>query len=256
MEHSFDIDVAKEIGVSGAILLKNIYFWVRKNEANNKHFADGSYWTYNSVKAFNDLFPYLTEKQIRNTLTKLEEDGFIITGNYNKSSYDRTKWYSITEKGTCLLLKGQMELTKKENENVQKGKPIPDINTNNKPDTKESAEQSSTIPYLEIIQYLNTKAESKYKSSSKDNMKHIKARWNEGYRLEDFFSVIDIKVAEWKDSEKMAPYLRPKTLFGTNFESYLQQAKRSPKKKKFEAVSEPASKADRVKNEDGSAVVF
>jgi uncharacterized phage protein (TIGR02220 family) len=121
---------------------------------------------------------------------------------------------------------------------------------------KDSVERSSTIPYLEIIQYLNTKAETKYKSSSKDNMKHIKARWEDGYRLEDFFSVIDVKVAEWKEDKKMCVYLRPSTLFSPKFEGYLQQAQRSPKKKRFEGISEPASKEDRLKNEDGSHVVF
>ena len=139
MEHSFDIEIAKELGIEEAILLKNIYFWIQKNEANNKHFADGYYWTYNSVKAFNELFPYLTEKRIRSALQNLEEKGYIITGNYNKSAYDRTKWYAITAEGKSLLLKGQMEITKKENENNQNGRPIPDINTNNKKSDKESA---------------------------------------------------------------------------------------------------------------------
>jgi uncharacterized phage protein (TIGR02220 family) len=257
MEHSFDIDVAKEIGVKGAILLKNIYFWVCKNEANNKHFADRYYWTYNSIKAFNELFPYITEKQIRSTLTNLEEDGYIITGNYNKSSYDRTKWYAITEKGKCLLLKGQMENTKKENENVQKGKPIPDIKTNNKNTNIESVEQSSTIPYDEIINYLNSKANTNFRSTSKDNQKYIRARWNDGFRLENFFNVIDIKVSEWKNDTKMAPYLRPSTLFGTKFESYLQQFNAQQKThKKEEAISIPVSKEDKAKNSDGSYVVF
>lgn len=258
MEHSFDIDVAKEIGVNGAILLKHLYFWVRKNEANNKSFVDGHYWTYNSVKAFNELFPYLSERQIKNALDRLEADGYILTGNYNKSAYDRTKWYAVTKKGKSILLKGKMENTETSNGNAQKVEPIPDINTDTKTNNKtnDSAEQSSSIPYLDIIQYFNTKAGTKYKSSSKDSMKHIKARWKEGYTLEDFFSVIDVKVAEWKDNVKMAPYLRPSTLFGTKFESYLQQAKASPVKKSSPAVSVVTNKDDKVRNTDGSYKTF
>lgn len=253
MEHSFDIEVAKEIGVNGAILLKNIYFWIKKNEANNKHFENGCYWTYNSVKAFNDLFPYLTEKQIRSTLIKLEEDRYIITGNYNKSSYDRTKWYSITERG-ILLLKGQMESTKKANEIAQKGEPIPDINTNIK-NTNKGKEQSSSIPYEEIVSYLNTRAGTRFTSNSKDTQKHIRARWKEGYRLEEFFLVIDVKVREWKNDKKMAQYLRPSTLFSPKFEGYLQQANSLPTIKQY-AVSTPASSEGRAKNDDGSYITF
>lgn len=109
---------------------------------------------------------------------------------------------------------------------------------------KENVEQSSTIPYSDIINYLNKKAGTDFRSTSKDNQKHISARWNEGYKLEDFFLVIDIKVSEWKNDTKMYPYLRPSTLFGTKFESYLQQAVRcknggQPKKYKDEAISKP-----------------
>ena len=250
MEHSFDIEVATEIGINGAILLKNIYFWMKKNEANNKHFADGYYWTYNSVKAFNELFPYLTEKQIRGSLAKLEEDGLIITGNYNKSAYDRTKWYTVTEKGISLLLKGQMENTKKENDILQKGEPIPDIYTDIKTDI-ENVEKSYTIPYDEIISYLNAKASTGFRSTSKDTQKHINARWKDGYTLSDFKKVIDIKVKEWKQDKKMAPYLRPSTLFGTKFESYLNQQPNNP-----EAKSITASKDDKAKKSDGSYIVY
>lgn len=88
---------------------------------------------------------------------------------------------------------------------------------------KDSVEQSSTIPYEEILSYLNNKAGTNYKSSSKDNQKWIKARWNEGYTLVDFQRVIDNKVKEWKFDTKMAPYLRPSTLFSPKFEAYLNQ---------------------------------
>lgn len=136
MEHSFDVKIAAEYGIECAILLKNIFFWVEKNRANGKHFYDDAYWTYNSVKAFSELFPYITEKKIRTALKKLESCGLIKTGNYNKSAYDRTTWYTVTDEGKSILLKenfhlpsGKMEDTKKENEFTPKGEPIPDINT-------------------------------------------------------------------------------------------------------------------------------
>ena len=129
MHHSFDVDVAKEYGILCAVILEHMYFWVEKNKANEVHFYDGFYWTYNSVKAFKEQFPYASDKQIRNSIDKLEESGLILTGNYNKSAYDRTKWYALTEKAYSILQKGQIDLSKRANGNTQKGEPIPDINT-------------------------------------------------------------------------------------------------------------------------------
>lgn len=80
--------------------------------------------------------------------------------------------------------------------------------------------ENSTVPYKEIIGYLNEKSNSKYRLVE-SNKKFIRARWNEGYRLEDFKKVIDNKTQEWLNDNKMSQYLRPQTLFGTKFDSYL-----------------------------------
>lgn len=88
-------------------------------------------------------------------------------------------------------------------------------NTNN--NTKEY------IPYVEIVTYLNDAASSNYRSSTKKTKDLIKARYNEGFTLEDFKKVIDIKTAEWLNDNSMNKFLRPETLFGTKFESYLNQ---------------------------------
>jgi hypothetical protein len=126
MEHHFNVEDAKKYGVECAILLNNIRFWVAKNKANEKHFYDGKYWTYNSVKAFGELFPYWSKDQIRRYIDKLETAGEIVSGNYNQSHYDRTKWYSLN----C-----QIELANLPNENGENAKPIPYIKTYNKTDS-------------------------------------------------------------------------------------------------------------------------
>ena len=74
--------------------------------------------------------------------------------------------------------------------------------------------------YSEAVDYLNQKAGTKYKSNSKNTTKHIKARLNDGYTLEDFKSVIDKKCSEWLNTD-MEKYLCPDTLFGTKFVKYL-----------------------------------
>ena len=74
----------------------------------------------------------------------------------------------------------------------------------------------------DIIHYLNTKLGTKYKASAEYVKKHINARLNEGYTLEDFKTVIDKKFKEWSGTE-FAKFLRPETLFGTKFSTYLNQ---------------------------------
>lgn len=78
------------------------------------------------------------------------------------------------------------------------------------------------IPYKEIIDYLNSKTGKKYRDNVQKNKSLIKARWSEGYRLEDFKQVIDNMVTDWSGT-KYAKYLRPETLFGTKFDGYLNQ---------------------------------
>lgn len=76
--------------------------------------------------------------------------------------------------------------------------------------------------YRQVVDYLNEKAGTSFRDKSRDTRIHIKARFDEGFQLSDFYKVIDNKVAEWKGTD-MAKYLRPSTLFGTKFESYLNQ---------------------------------
>lgn len=152
MEHSFNIELAKEYGILEAILLKNIWFWIEKNRANEKNFYDGTYWTYNSTRAFNELFPYASESSIKRALKSLQEKGIIKTGNYNKSSYDRTLWYAFTDLGYSIVSNRQMEVNKSSNGDEQNGLTIPDINTNNKTkDIKTNKKEKKETEFNSVI---------------------------------------------------------------------------------------------------------
>ena len=87
----------------------------------------------------------------------------------------------------------------------------------------------------EIIQHLNMRAGTKYKSNTVKTKQLIKARLNEGFTLDDFKTVIDKKCVEWCGTE-FEKFLRPNTLFGTKFESYLNQNVVKPKSKKGDAI--------------------
>jgi hypothetical protein len=91
--HSFDPEVASHVGMTAAVIYQNIVWWCEKNAANGKHLHEGRHWTYNSVKAFADLFPYMTQDQIRRALQRLEDAGYIGVGNFNATPTDRTKWF-------------------------------------------------------------------------------------------------------------------------------------------------------------------
>ena len=80
------------------------------------------------------------------------------------------------------------------------------------------------------LAYLNHTVGKNYKYLDK-NLKPIIARFKEGYTLEDFKQVIDIKTAEWKDSPEFSKYLRPETLFGSKFDGYLNQKPKTIKGK-------------------------
>ena len=92
-------------------------------------------------------------------------------------------------------------------------------------------EEDEATPYKEIIEYLNTKTGKNYRDNVQKNKSLIKARWSEGYRLDDFKQVIDNTVKDWSGT-KYAKYLRPETLFGTKFDSYLNQGKVVKREKK------------------------
>lgn len=196
MEHSFDIDIAAEYGIECAILLKHLYFWIKKNEANDENFFDGRYWTYNSVKAFSVLFPYMTERKVRYTLEKMEEQGLIVVGNYNKSQYDRTKWYALTDLAYSILQKGNFHLTKTANGKDANGEPIPDINTyintDNILDSKESNCQTEVRRCLDAwneLEEYGIKAVSKVSNTSQ-RYQRLVARIKE-YGIEDVLKAIE-----------------------------------------------------------------
>lgn len=85
----------------------------------------------------------------------------------------------------------------------------------------------------EILSYLNEKTGTSYRASSKKTQALVKARFAEGYNLDDFKKVIDNKAISWKGTE-WEKYLRPETLFSPKFEGYLNEKPRINSKKAFE----------------------
>jgi predicted phage replisome organizer/uncharacterized phage protein (TIGR02220 family) len=127
---------------------------------------------------------------------------------------DRKRAYRkrIEEEKGQMSLKCPLEIEKELEIEIEK-----EIDINNSP-----AKAEPNIPYKEIIEYLNIRLGSNYRHTTNKTKDLIKARFNEGFGLDDFKNVIDKKCVEWINSD-MEKYLRPETLFGTKFESYLNQ---------------------------------
>ncbi|MCX5829308.1 MAG: conserved phage C-terminal domain-containing protein [Deltaproteobacteria bacterium] len=78
-------------------------------------------------------------------------------------------------------------------------------------------------PYEEIVNYLNQQAGKSFSPKTRQTRSHINARFDEGFTLADCKVVIDNKCTSWLHDPEMSIYLRPETIFGTKFESYLNE---------------------------------
>ena len=181
--YHFKVEDAISYGVNAAIILTNIQYWILKNKDNDRNYHDGHYWTYNSTSTFAQLFPFFTKKQIRTALNKLVKAGVLITGNYNKTPYDRTTWYALKDESMLSICpSGKMEMPLSADGNDQKGEPIPDI----KPDS---------IPNLKPINKDIMKNNKMDTSPNDFDYKQVDSFWIP--RAKEYFKTVPIKREEW-----------------------------------------------------------
>lgn len=132
-QYIFDIKTATEYGVNEAIMIKYFQYWIFNNKVNNRNYYDGRYWTYNSKKAFTELFPFWSIQNIKTILKHLIEKGVILTGNYNKNPYDRTLWYAFVDEEKWIGNNRTIQKLELTNEKDETNQPIPYNKPNNKP---------------------------------------------------------------------------------------------------------------------------
>lgn len=215
--------LAEKVGLNEAVLIQQIHYWLEKS----RHIKEGRKWIYNTYKDWKKQMPFWSHATIGRTIRSLEEMGFLISANFNASKMDKTKWYTIDYKKIAELEASlgiehrvsqaeEMNITDWDSEDDNVQQPIPETTT------KTTAEKKD-IPYTAVIEYLNSQTHSAYRTESKKTKKLIRARWLEGFSLDDFKKVIDLKAEEWLHDPYWRKFLRPETLFGTRFESYLNQ---------------------------------
>ena len=189
----------------------------------------GYCWANNSY--FSELYG-VSKKTISNWISSLDERGFIksemIYKENSKEIKERRLYITRMEKDFVTYGRNVLNPTE-ENFHTPMEEKVKDNNTsfnntsNNTRDIKDIVEHSPTepIPYQEVVEYLNQKTGKNFKHTSKVTQRHIRARLAEGFTVSDFKQVIDKKCSDWLRDQKMKEYLRPETLFGTKFESYL-----------------------------------
>jgi len=142
LHYTFSVEHAEKYGLNEAIMLHNFIYWININRANNNNYINGRYWTYNSSKAFQKLFPFWTQKQIEYTLAKLLDANILIKDCFNQDKRDRTAWYTLSDNffSECISEKKEMPTTnlgniiseKKEMYNIaDKKQQIKNTNLNN-----------------------------------------------------------------------------------------------------------------------------
>lgn len=103
MRHAFNTDLAEKYGIEKALIIDYFAYWVVENMRNEKNFHEGRYWVFNSASALSEKFHYISRRTMNQKLQELEADGILISGNFNKNKFDRTKWYSFKDEYAWLL---------------------------------------------------------------------------------------------------------------------------------------------------------
>lgn len=228
--------LAKKVGLNEAIFLQQLHFrlLISTNE------RDGHKWIYKTLADWNEEFPFWSYDTLKRIVSKLEKEGYIVTTNaYNKLKMDKTKWYRVDYSKMLISPIGQNALsngatcTNGEGQNApleegklhpsDEGKMHPAIPKDFKKVKNNNVEQVDIAH--EIINYLNQKANKNYRATTPATKRLINGRLSDGYTLDDFKRVIDLKVSQWLNDPYWSKFLQPSTLFNPNkFEAYWNEA--------------------------------
>ena len=242
--------LARELGLNEAIMLQQMHYWLIKSS----HEFEGVKWFYKTLEDWQTEFPFWSTMTIRRTLTNLEKQKVIRIGNFNKKKFDKTKWYTIEYQ--CVNRRCvQYEQTMCSNRTdgcVQFEQTYTREYTETTTENNGSKEKPLKVVWTEetkyIIDYLNKRTGKKYSVKTKKTAQLVHKLLDNGFTVEDFERVIDIKCKQWLNNEKMNQYLRPRTLFSEKFEDYLNEA---PARTKQQGAS-GQSVSDKMKELFGS----
>ena len=169
-----------------------------------------------------------TKQSVVKCLKSLVEKGFVVKTDKVINGVKFCEYYATKFNGVCNKVEQGMQqsLTGGMQQSLTNNIDIDNLSNN-----KEI--------YISVIDYLNSKAGTHYKATSKDTQRHINARLAEGYTVDDFKRVVDNMWTAWKSTE-WEQYMRPSTLFGSKFENYLNRKPQSKGKNGIAVNSRPS----------------
>ena len=178
-------------------------------------------YTVGQLVASSDKVLGLTTQKVRTILKNLEKKGYIEFLTSGSKGKESTLKITIKQQ----LFNNNVTNKSEQLQQVEGGK---QQQSNNNVTTLSKKKEKDNNIYSLVIDYLNKKANTNYRPTTKNTQSFINARVSEGYTVEDFKKVIDSKSKEWLNTD-FEKYLRPATLFGTKFENYLNEAnKKTP----------------------------
>ena len=178
-------------------------------------------YTVGQLVASSDKVLGLTTQKVRTILKNREKKGYIEFLTSGSKGKESTLKITIKQQ----LFNNNVTNKSEQLQQVEGGK---QQQSNNNVTTLSKKKEKDNNIYSLVIDYLNKKANTNYRASTKNTQSFINARVKEGYTVEDFKKVIDSKSKEWLNTD-FEKYLRPATLFGTKFENYLNEAnKKAP----------------------------
>ena len=276
MTITIDLRLCEQYGYAESFIIARIKEEVFRNYTRDLYYYDGYYWTRFSIKTLYASVPHCSYATIQRKIAKLKELGVIKCEKgtvFDEDFSGNEVLYTLTDNSfltndlkTTYQIDNSFETTyqidntlreRKEKEKNQKKKNNKENNNillssnallNNKKKTRKencdsdesSCDKSQRCAIEEIICYLNEVTGKKFRTNSQLTKRHLNARLNEDYTVDDFKKVIAYKYEQWCNDKKMREYLRPETLFGTKFEGYLNSVPDdfAPKTKEPEKTAE------------------
>lgn len=223
--------LARAFGLEEALILgelaSELEYWQKRGELKDGYF----YSTIENVKDSTTL----SDKRQRSALNTLKDAGIV---DVKLAGLPAKRYIKINEQQlAAVLLNSDCENGKASSAKTEELEtPKQQGNNNN---VKSNKNSNNKDIYIVVLDYLNCKAGTNYKASSKATQQHINARLAEGFTVDDFKSVIDKKCTEWMGSE-WEKYLRPSTLFGSKFENYLNGKQQTKGKNGIAVRSQPS----------------
>lgn len=226
-----------------AVIIQQLHYWLQRSNLVRENHR----WVYNSMADWNKQFPWLTRKTLTNKFNDLEKRGLIITGNYNKAAFDKTKWYRIDYDAFSHLEQrlgknyptNEQDLPNGDGKNYsmeeeKSTQPIPldYTETTQETTTRDKGQAQPAQPSIaaqrrEVVEYLNQKTGKHFKPDADGNKRIIEPRLKEDYTVDEMKKVIDNMYSLWhgvtfRNGELGDNYLKPETLFrSSKIDGYL-----------------------------------